>query len=128
MQNTKSGMVFYGLDNINSKLDMIIEKLNLENDIFEIKLIMSEALTNAFFHGNGSDKNKPIHVELEKDEKELTIIVTDCGAGIKELEEHKKNKEDNILEESGRGLFIISCYADGVTIKGNSIIMKKNIL
>lgn len=127
MQNIKNEMVFYGLDNINNKLDELIEMLNLKKQCFEIKLIVSEALNNSFVHGNKSDKNKPINMTCELDEKKLTLTVTDCGNGIENLESYKEINEDNILEESGRGLYIIRCYTDEVEFKNNSIIMKKYI-
>lgn len=127
MQNIKNEMVFYGLENINNKLDELIEMLNLKKQCFEIKLIVSEALNNSFVHGNKSDKNKPIHMTCELDEKKLTLTVTDCGNGIENLESYKEINEDNILEESGRGLYIIRCYTDEVEFRDNSIIMKKYI-
>ncbi|WP_315067970.1 ATP-binding protein [uncultured Clostridium sp.] len=127
MRNTENEMIFYGLDNINNKLDKLIEILNLKSQCFEIKLIISEALNNSFVHGNKSDKNKPIHMTWELDEKKLTLTVTDCGSGIENLESYKEINEDNILEESGRGLYIIRCYTDEVEFKDNSIIMKKYI-
>lgn len=127
MQNIKNKMVFYGLDNINNKLDELIEMLNLKKQCFEIKLIVSEALNNSFVHGNKSDKNKPIHMTWELDEKKLILTVTDCGRGIENLEPYKEINEDNILEENGRGLYIIRCYTDEVEFKDNSIIMKKYI-
>ncbi len=127
MRNTENEMIFYGLDNINNKLDELIEILNLKSQCFEIKLIISEALNNSFVHGNKSDKNKPIHMTWELDEKKLTLTVTDCGSGIENLESYKEINEDNILEESGRGLYIIRCYTDEVEFKDNSIIMKKYI-
>jgi serine/threonine-protein kinase RsbW len=127
MKNTENEIIFYGLDNINNKLDELIEILNLKSQCFEIKLIVSEALNNSFVHGNKSDKSKPIHMKWELDEKKLILTVTDCGSGIENLESHKEISEDNILEESGRGLYIIGCYTDEVEFKDNSIIMKKYI-
>lgn len=120
-------MIFYGLDSANDKLDKIIKALNLKSQCFEIKLIISEAINNSFVHGNKSDKNKPIYVEWSLDDEKLTLTVTDCGNGIENLEGYRKPSEENILEESGRGLFIIACYSDEVEYKGNSIIMKKCI-
>ncbi|EHJ01796.1 ATP-binding region ATPase domain protein [Clostridium sp. DL-VIII] len=127
MRNAENEMIFYGLDNINNKLDELVETLNLKSQCFEIKLIVSEALNNSFVHGNKSDKNKPIYMKWELDEKKLILTVTDCGSGIENLESHKEINEDNILEESGRGLYIIRCYTDEVEFKDNSIIMKKYI-
>ena len=55
---TTNEVILYGIDNISEKLDGIIHSLNLEKQCFEIKLIMSEAIANAFIHGNNQDKDK----------------------------------------------------------------------
>ena len=127
MEDTEGKVVFYGTDNINDKMDKIIENFNLKNQYFEIKLIISEALNNAFIHGNKMDKNKPIYVEWHIDESNLTLTVTDCGVGIESLEINKAIADMDIFDENGRGLYIINCYTDDVSFKGNSIIMKKRI-
>lgn len=128
MQGTKGEVVFYGLDTLNSELDNIVKNINVENQHFEIKLVISEAVNNAFVHGNKSDKNKPIYVEWEMMEKNFTVTITDCGTGIKDIEICKEINEESILNESGRGLFLINCYADEVKYVDNSIIVKKYIM
>lgn len=125
MSVTKGEVVFYGVDDISKKLDNIIKPLNVDKQYFEIKLIMSEAVNNAFIHGNNSDKNKPISIQWEVKEKFLRIDVTDCGTGFKDLKIYQKINEDNIFDERGRGLYIISNYTDEVQFKDSSIIMKK---
>lgn len=117
-------MILYGLDNINKKLDNIIESLKLEKQCFEIKLIMYEAITNAFIHGNNSDMSKPICVEWEKAENFVCISVKNSVKKVGNLEINK-NIEKNMFKESGRGLYIISSYADEVKFEDDSIIMKK---
>ena len=128
MQDTNGELVLYGLDNMNSKLDKIVETLNLKKQYFEIKLVISEAVNNAFVHGNKSDKNKPIYVKWELEEKKFILTVKDCGPGIKDLKICNEINENNILDESGRGLFIINSLADEVKFIDNSIIVKKHIL
>lgn len=118
-------IVLYGVDDINNTLDNIIKALNTREQYFEIKLIMFEAVNNAFVHGNNSDKNKPISICWEMKENFLRIDVTDCGYGLNDLKIHREITEDNILDECGRGLYIIDNYTDEVQFKGNSIIMKK---
>ena len=122
---TKGELIFYGIDNINENLDNIIKTLNLKKQYFEIKLITIEAITNAFIHGNNRDKTKAISVQWELKNNLLRVYVTDCGLGFKNLEISKEITEDNIGEESGRGLYIINYYADEVKFEGSSIIMKK---
>jgi len=122
---TKGEVVFYGIDDISKKLDNIIKTLNVDKQYFEIKLIMSEAVNNAFIHGNNSDKNKPISIQWEVKENFLRINVTDCGSGFKDLKIYREINEDNLFDERGRGLYIIGIYTDEVQFKGSSIIMKK---
>jgi len=128
MSCTKGEMVFYGIEDSSEKLDSIINILNLKNQYFEIKLIMTEAVNNAFIHGNNGDKNKSISVEWEVEENLLRICVTDCGCGFKDIDCCKEINESNILDECGRGLYIISNYVDEVNFNGSSIIMKKYLL
>jgi serine/threonine-protein kinase RsbW len=126
MAETNGKVLFHGIDNINDKLDDIIESMKIENKIFEIKLILIEAVNNAFIHGNKKDKEKPICFEWKLKDNLLEFSVTDCGAGVESLSNHNYEEED-ILSESGRGLLIINSYSDLVEFKGNSIIMKKYI-
>lgn len=128
MSVTEGKVLFYGVDNISEKLDVIIESLSLKKQYFEIKLIIVEAVNNAFIHGNNSDKNKSISLQWKLKENLLIVSVTDCGYGIKNLINYKEINEDNILEDCGRGLYIISCYTDEMEFKDNSIIMKKYLL
>ena len=128
MSSTQGKVSFYGVDNIIEKLDVIIKPLNLKKQYFEIKLIIIEAINNAFIHGNNSNKSKPISLQWEFKENLLIVSVTDCGDGVKNLNNNKEINEDDILEESGRGLYIISSYADEMEFEGNSIIIKKYIL
>ncbi len=121
---TNGEMVLYGIDNINEKLDKIVESLNLQKQNFELKLIMSEAITNAFIHGNNSNKSKPIFVKWELDDEFVNITVKDSGKKLGDLVINKDVEED-ILSESGRGLNIISLYADEVKFGESGIVMKK---
>ena len=121
---TNGEMVLYGIDNINEKLDKIVDSLNLQKKNFELKLIMSEAITNAFIHGNNSNKSKPIFVKWELDDEFVNITVKDSGKKLGDLVINKDIEED-ILSESGRGLNIISLYADEVKFGESGIVMKK---
>ena len=128
MSSTQGKVSFYGVDNISEKLDVIIKPLNLKKQYFEIKLIIVEAINNAFIDGNNSDTNKSISLQWEFKENLFIVSVTDCGDGVKNLNNNKEINEDNILEECGRGLYIISSYADEMKFEGNSIIIKKYLL
>ncbi|NOW88101.1 serine/threonine-protein kinase RsbW [Clostridium beijerinckii] len=128
MSVTKGSVIFYGLDGLDKKVNDIIEVLDLKRQSFEVKLIIFEAVNNAYIHGNGSDSSKPIYVDWELKDNLLSVIVKDCGQGFENINLHKKIDEENILDESGRGLYIISCYTDELILDGSSIIMRKSLL
>ncbi len=124
----KNQFVFYGIDNMNQELDSIIKSLDVKNKFFEIKLTMSEAITNAFIHGNNKDKSKPIVIMCNKEKDYLNIKVKDCGTNKEKIKVDKDIDENSIFEESGRGLFIISAYTDEMRFEDNSIVMKKSLI
>lgn len=128
MLATANQFIFYGIDNISKDLDSIIKSLDVKNKSFEIKLILSEAITNAFIHGNNRDKSKPIVVIWKKEKDYLNIRIEDCGKNKENLRLNKDVDENSILEESGRGLFIISAYTDEVKFEDNCIVMKKSLI
>ena len=78
----------------------------------EIKLIISELLINALYHGNKNNIHKKIRLNMgiTKDEK-LLIQVEDEGMGLKRkiLRQKKTMAEDQrlSLDEGGRGLMLI---------------------
>lgn len=121
--------VLYGVRNMNKNLDSMISCMKLKNKIFEVKLIISEAITNAFIHGNSSDDSKAITVMWELRDNNLCVRVTDCGENKKNFnfKINKKIDEVDLLDENGRGLFIIYKYSDEVSFENNTIIMKKAI-
>ena len=124
MPRSKGEVLFYGIDNISEKLDSVIQSLKLENKCFEIKLIIIEAVNNAFIHGNKKDDSKPICIRWGINGSLLEVSVMDCGDGVENLVNYNLENDD-ILAESGRVLQIINCYSDSVEFDGNSIIMKK---
>ena len=118
-------VVFYGIENINEKLEEILKSLSLGKELFEVKLIMSEAITNAFIHGNKKDTSKPINVKWKLKNDSINISVRDCGKENIDIMSRLDANENNILMESGRGLFIILSYSDEVKFKDGCIVIKK---
>lgn len=127
MSVIKGKLVIYGVDNFNEELTYIVDTLKLKKYVFETKLIIIEAVNNAFIHGNNKDKSKPISISWQLKDNLFSIEVTDCGGGFKDLEIYEEIDENDILSESGRGLYLISCYTDEVEFKDSSIIMKKYV-
>ena len=88
-----------------------------------IMLALSEAVNNAIIHGNNEDPKKQVVVLSTFDEENriLTISVEDEGEGFDPEEIPDPLKEENLLNESGRGVYLIKQYADELQFsKGGS--------
>jgi len=100
-----------------------------EKEAFEIKLCVEEAVRNAIVHGNSSDPKRQVRLSYWVDEKVLNIEVEDEGPGFKHGAVKDPTREENLLRNSGRGVFLIKKLMDKVEYneKGNKIIMAKRI-
>jgi len=121
----------YGLDNYTMIIEDSLEKHALHEEAFAIELILTEAMTNAYKHGNQCDDRKSIDVRIMSTittaMKEVMISISDCGEGIETWPESDFEKEENILEETGRGLSLIRHYSDQVNISNNALHIYKKI-
>jgi serine/threonine-protein kinase RsbW len=94
-----------------------------EEDSSRIMLTLSEAINNAILHGNKEDPEKQVEVLSTFDEENriLTISVEDEGEGFDPEEIPDPLKEENLLNEGGRGVYLIKQYADDLQFsKGGS--------
>ena len=89
------------------------EKYNIRNDkYYNILIILTEAINNAICHGNQLDKNKQIHFEVFSNKDNLKIIIIDEGEGFNPNALEDCTKEENLLKESGRGIYIMKSLSD----------------
>jgi serine/threonine-protein kinase RsbW len=127
---------------IESKLDnlRIVENV-IDEATFEIgiskenygKILVSilEAVNNAILHGNKSEPEKFVDIELFYKSNILKIKVTDEGKGFKPEKIPDPTIPENIESLNGRGVFIMSRLADEIKYskRGNTVTMTfKNIL
>lgn len=124
VQNTT---VLYGLKGYLKIIDKIIKDLNAYNYSFDIKLILTEAISNAFIHGNNKDNTKPIKILYYFDGASIIFEVKDSGIKSLEFGISKTINDADILNEGGRGLFLINSLSDELEYKCNTLIIKKNI-
>jgi anti-sigma regulatory factor (Ser/Thr protein kinase) len=74
-------------------------------------LVVSEAFTNALIHGNGSDPQRLVRVDIRVNETEIVADITDEGAGGLGRISHRL-KSGDLMAESGRGITFMERYAD----------------
>lgn len=85
-----------------------------EETFSRVLLTLSEAVNNAIIHGNNQDPDKQVVVHAQLDKQVLIIRVRDEGAGFDPSSLPDPLKEENLLNEGGRGIYLIRQYADDV--------------
>lgn len=96
----------------------IVEELGLTGDgKFRFAVCVSEAFTNAFYHGNHADPDKTVSLLFSWDQESLTVEIDDEGKGkLADIDAEKDLKNISPEETSGRGLAIINKFADNFEV------------
>ena len=88
-------------------------------DIDEIKVAVSEAVSNAVIHGYGADSQEHRYVELSMilytDKLEFTVI--DYGRGIANIEEARQPSYSSDPERMGLGFVFMESFMDELEVK-----------
>lgn len=100
---------------VESFVDELQEWTGLSNDIHgNILLALNEAVTNAIVHGNKQDESKKVFIEAVQEDNTLKISITDEGEGFDPLSLPDPLKDENLLKEGGRGIYLMEQFADEV--------------
>lgn len=102
------------------------------NDMEDIKMAVSEAVTNSIIHGYDDEGTVRIYCEIESDN--FMVEVEDYGKGIENIELARKPLYTTKPQEerSGMGFTIMEAFMDKVLIfsekdKGTKITMYKEL-
>lgn len=87
------------------------------SDIEEIKVAVSEAVTNAVIHGYGERTNGTISLTIKLFSDRLEVIVEDYGKGIEDLEQalHPCSESED-PERLGLGFIFMKTFMDEVDV------------
>ncbi|HMF74128.1 MAG TPA: ATP-binding protein [Bryobacteraceae bacterium] len=83
-----------------------------EDDQHQIGMAVRECMVNAVVHGNRYSSNKRVHLDIERSEKGLTVVVGDEGEGFDLSALPDPLAPENLLRQSGRGLLLIRAFMD----------------
>lgn len=90
-------------------------ELGLDQEkISGLLLAVTEATTNAIIHGNKNNKLKLVRIYVYVDGKTITIKIKDEGKGFDPTIVPDPTDPENLLKDSGRGLYLMRVYMDGL--------------
>jgi len=78
-------------------------------------LAVTEATTNAIIHGNKNNKLKMVRIYVFVDGPIVTIKIKDEGKGFDPSIVPDPTDPENLLKDSGRGLYLMRVYMDGLS-------------
>lgn len=87
------------------------------SDIEEIKVAVSEAVSNAVIHGYGNRADGWVAVECSVDGPELTVSVEDWGVGIKDVAEARQPEYSSDPERMGLGFVFMESFMNQVIVR-----------
>ncbi len=88
-------------------------KLGLDDDEqHQIGMAVRECTVNAVVHGNRYNKNKKVHLQIDRSSESLTVLIGDEGAGFDLSSLPDPLAPENLLRQSGRGLMLARAFMD----------------
>lgn len=104
-------------------------------EIDEIKVAVSEAVSNSVIHGYGESTHKENYIELIMNlyQDKLEFIITDYGRGIANVEEARQPSFSSDPERMGLGFVFMDSFMDELEViselgQGTTVKMVKTIV
>ena len=102
-----------------------------EEDQYRIGLAVHEGVMNAFQYGNRQRRERKIHLTFELHEDKLVVHIVDQGAGFRIEDVPDPREDENVLEDSGRGVLLMKAFMDEVDVHssesgGAKLVMAKH--
>ena len=94
-------------------------------------MAVREAAVNAVLHGNAYDPGKKVRIAFENTADSLVITIADEGKGLSPDKIPDPLAPENLLKQSGRGIFLIKSFMDEVRFRplepGTEITLVKHV-
>ncbi|HWR82322.1 MAG TPA: ATP-binding protein [Candidatus Deferrimicrobium sp.] len=113
-------------------VESFLERCGAEQSVIaDIAISVSELVNNAVAHGSRSAVNRPVVVSISRSDNVITVTVSDPGAGFNPNNIDDPLSDENLLKETGRGIFIVRSLMDtvavNVTPEGTTVTITKAI-
>lgn len=109
---------------LGSQLDLPI------NELEELKVAVSEAVSNSIIHGYKNNPEAFVTLELEATPEKITIQVIDTGCGIPDVKQAMQASYSTDPERMGLGFIFMQSFMDELRVesevnRGTKVIMTK---
>jgi len=104
-----------------------------EEDLDRIGMSVRECMVNAVVHGNRYNSNKKVQLSISRTPERFTIRIADQGEGFDPQDLPDPVAGDNLLRQSGRGIFLMKTFMDDLQVRhlpqaGTEVTLVKNVV
>ncbi len=108
-------------------IEEVRDKYKVSEDMYGNMLVaITEAVTNAIYHGNKSDPSKKVNVSILHNPHSITFTVTDQGPGFDFYNLPDPTAPENLEKECGRGIFLMKHLTDQLIFSENGRVVEMN--
>lgn len=102
------------------------------NDLEEIKVMVSEAVSNAIIHGYGNSPHEKVTIRAFISGETLTISVEDTGRGIEDISRALEPAYSTDPERMGLGFVFMQSFSESMDVqsvpgKGTTVTLVKKL-
>ena len=115
---------------VEKAIDELSMELDLSDEVYGNVLVATmEATNNAIIHGNNSDPEKLVKIEMLMEKKELLVHIEDQGNGFDYSIVPDPTAPENLEKINGRGIFLMERLSDEILYleDGRIVILKFRI-
>lgn len=104
---------------VENLIDKVCTNLGVQEDAYgNVLIAVTEAVNNAIHHGNGTNAKLIVDVAVGDKDSEFCFRIKDEGLGFDFNSLPDPTAPENLLKESGRGIFLMRNLADEVEFDG----------
>ena len=115
---------------VEKAIDELSMELDLSDEVYGNVLVATmEATNNAIIHGNNSDPEKIVKIEMLLEQKELMVHIEDQGVGFDYSTVPDPTAPENLEKINGRGIFLMERLSDEIVYleNGRIVVLKFRI-
>ena len=115
---------------VEKAIDELSMELDLSDEVYGNVLVATmEATNNAIIHGNNSDPEKMVRIEMLMDKSELRVHIEDQGQGFDYSTVPDPTAPENLEKINGRGIFLMERLSDEIIYleNGRIVVLKFRI-
>ena len=111
---------------VNHLISMLLKEFLFPTADYRINIPLAcdEALTNAMIHGNGTDPDKKVSVQIYISSSRIKLRIKDQGEGFDVTEVENPTAGANVLRSSGRGVYLMKSIMDTVVYKDGGRVLE----